>query len=272
MNRSKIGRTVLLALSLITVSQLGRTPYALATEADVAAAEKVYEQVLEKINADYEVKVKAAEAEAAAKRKAAAAPLLAKLNAEVTAATKKGDLDAAIKWREQIKALQDGEKIQPLVGKQKLSGVLLASAEGSYVIYVNGVRFSEGGGQVIPVPIKLKVGDIITVRTTRGEYGWAFECLILFQNAKLQITTNTTTWKSYTPKNALKWFDSDGIAELEDAKLGSRDGSVRPEMEKFVLGDQQAIWGPDKVSYLTLTLTDDTLQELTATPVKKKQS
>jgi hypothetical protein len=207
------------------------------------------------------------------KNKDAMQQLLVVLQREINDATKSGDLDRAIKIRDLSKQIQSGvasNGTKPVQHGKAMAGSIVAAAEASFILYVNGNRVLDGsnnGSVATSASVKLAIGDVITVRAIKGGYGQGFACLCLFPEAKRQIVTNTSTWKSYTPKNALRWYDPAGTTEETDAKLG-RDTNVGPAVAKLVTADEQAIWGTGDTTYLKLTITEDVIQELTATPPK----
>ncbi len=194
----------------------------------------------------------------------------------VKALTVGKDIPAAKKVREESALLKTDKAanptVEPPIGRRRLQGLLFASGDDTYVLYVNEKLIASGGQEVKPVFIAVGLGDVITVKTTNASYERGFLALLAFEKDRKQIATNSSTWKSYVPKDPARWFAVAGITDAKAAVRGHPNYVAR-SLAKVVTADAEPIWGSEshEVAYLSLTVEESSFIPLQAVPALRSR-
>lgn len=251
------------AFTVLTVLATVATTGALGADA-VEKAEKDYVAATEKIKADADAKLKAAKE-----------ALCAKLKFEMGAKTRAGDLDGALKIRERIAQVEAGnidvvtskdapkdvpvqQNNVPKKGKlEKALAIIYAASVDSGEIYINGQRLGIATGNGFKKETIINEGDVVIVKLTHGgDRAWiAFACVIKFANS--HIPTALSTWKCFTPKNELLWYQPDSLGELKRPEMAQGEG-VKNKVRELSHIDVDAIRASyGNLSYLYLQVSAD---------------
>ena len=238
------------------------------------------EDATEKLMKDYEAAVQKANTDRDDKVKKLTESLVKQLQDEQTAATKRGDLDLALKIREQVKSVQtnaasgvvpsapaanaisptakaDDGKLKAIPAGSRLPATVYARACDAFTICINGQRILSGGESLSKKETTIAVGDIITIKTSINSHGhFGIACIIKAGNTV--IPTSAGSWKSYTPKSDTQWSDLNQIGTIGAADVGDSQGE-KDAVVAAANADCDAIWakGQEKVSYLLLQVTKE---------------
>ncbi|HYG73395.1 MAG TPA: hypothetical protein VEK08_00075 [Planctomycetota bacterium] len=252
----------------------------------VVASSAIAEDALEKAEQEYNTTIEAAKIEFDSKCRVAKEKLVPLLKAELSEATKRGDLDRALKLRDRVRALEGhtaasepaaakiaetprkstaaapkGEPFKPIAQGEKTPATLYLIGDDNYQVYVNGRRACSGSGwEAQKYATPLGIGDVVTVRANNTGGGYGFAMVIKFKSGN--IITSTSSWKSYTPKSETDWFKLEGITEMKPVVLGTNQ-DWKKKVKALSEVDCDAIWnaGGSETVYLVLQITGDSVSK-----------
>ena len=240
------------------------------------------EDVADKLLKDYETAVQKTNAERDDKVKKLTDMLVKQLQDEQTAATKRGDLDLALKIREQVKSTQanavaglaasapaianapaspakgDDGKLKAIPAGPRMPATFFVKSYDTFAVYVNGERLFSGGSALGKKEGTIAVGDVITIKAShKMDIGDGYGVACIIKAGKVAVTTNTTSWKSYIPKNDAIWFQPNQIDGYTAANSSGNQGQAEAVANATNM-DCTSLWGTDnKVSYFFLQVTND---------------
>lgn len=157
-------------------------------------------------------------------------------------ATRKGDLEVANALLAKKKEMEEGAEIAGvvIVPSGTIEGTLYYCGDDNYDLRINGAIIASGGREPANVATKIKVGDVIVVKVSNIQYEYGFMLFFQSKDKKRAFFTNTSTWKSYTPENPLKWWEVSAKTKTEKAAAGSKSYLKIKESAGY---GADAIWG-----------------------------
>lgn len=150
---------------------------------------------------------------------------------------------------------------------QGVSGKIYAYCDDYYVLYHNNKKVVEGylNKPLPPITVKLKPGDILTVKATNSGGRNGFSLLFHNSNKTATFSTNSRDWYVFTPTNLQQWWQINDFAALEKQKPGQGSAQeYKGTIEKLAkLQCEECIWGDtgESTVFLTKEITYEDLME-----------
>ena len=149
-----------------------------------------------------------------------------------------------------------GQPGLPAVGAE---GTIYACADDKYELRVNGtaVLANDNWQNVKSAKVRLKVGDVIAAKLTNAASGWGnqrgFCMLFLGKEKGIDLSTNTSTWFAYSPKDKEKWWSAETGGKSPRAARGTNRQlakNVVKAAQQSPVGLCMSIWGASDACFL----------------------
>jgi len=184
-----------------------------------------------------------------------------RLQALVSFLTRQGKIPEAARVKKEMDQMAALVKTGPTPSQprkyKEFEAEVFANGDDDFIMYLNGQLVLSGTGMsVSTTTIKIKHGDVLTVKSTQTRGDKGFACVIR-ASAVRKVYTTPGNWKSYFPEKPDKWFLPEAVNNVKPVVPGNQR-MWKAGVESASGRKCESIWSIDNSSsaYMTLQFSD----------------